>query len=74
MVAPAHPHWKRRVPSKRTREAVLDALRRCGPLTASEIAAEAQKRMASVCPTLDHLRIRGAVELCDDNRFRRVES
>lgn len=74
MVTACHPHWKRRVPSKATRELVLDALRRCGPMTAYEVAAETNKRLAWVCPTLDHLRIRGRVELGEDFRFRKVET
>lgn len=70
----ARPYWRRKQPSERTREAVLDVLRRSGPLTACEIAAEAHKRLHSVYPTLDWLRIAGAVELVDDFKFRKVEN
>lgn len=65
--------WKRKLPSPATREAVLEALKRCGPLTACEVAAETHKRLAWVCPTLDHLRIRGSVEF-ESGKFRKVET
>lgn len=73
MVVACHPHWKRKAPSRKTRDAVLDALTRCGPLTALEIAIETGKRLAWICPALDSLRVNSRVWLDDDAKFRKVE-
>ncbi len=61
MVQASHPHWKRRRSSRKTRDAVLAALRSNGALTALELAVEARLRRALVCVALDDLRVRGVV-------------
>ena len=74
MVQAAHPHWRRKRSGKKTRDLVVDALLRCGPLTALEIACEVKLRCQWVCVALDDLRIRGRVESGEQGKFQLVRA
>lgn len=74
MVVACHPHWRRKQPSRKTRDAVLWALRSQTALTVDELASEANLPRDRAGRTLDHLRVRQLVELGDDGKFRKVET
>lgn len=65
-------HWRRKRPSKKTRNAVLWALRGAVSMNPHELAAETGMAWRRVCAALNDLNVHGQVEL-EDGKYRRTE-
>lgn len=72
MVVPAHPYWRRKLPSQKTRDAVWQALH-AGPMNSMDVAGEAKLAWKRTCAALDALLIAGRVERLETGQYRRVE-
>jgi hypothetical protein len=64
--------WRKRRPSRKTRDAVLWALRGGAALCPHDLAGETGMDWRRVCTALDDLSVRGLVEL-DGTKYRRTD-